>query len=58
MAGGNDGAMLRHTWAGRFRTLKNIPPFLALAWATGPALVISYFTVRLMRAALPIATST
>jgi ATP-binding cassette, subfamily B, bacterial len=39
----------------RFRTLKNVGPFLILLWETGPLLVVAYFSARLLRATLPVA---
>ncbi len=37
------------------RSLRNLPPFLALVWRTGPVLVAATLALRLVRAALPVA---
>jgi len=47
---------VRVTWRERLRTLRNVRPFLALLWRTGPSLVVGYFVARLLRAAVPVAT--
>jgi ATP-binding cassette subfamily B protein len=40
----------------RFGALRNLPPFLALVWQTGPWLTTGNIAARLMRALLPVAT--
>ena len=39
----------------RFSALKNLPEFLRLIWQTSPALTLGNVTLRLLRAALPVA---
>src|SRR5215471_8236547 len=41
---------------GRLQRLKNVRPFLSLFWETGPLLVVIYFILRLLRAAIPVVT--
>ena len=40
----------------RLGAIRNIPPFLALIWATSPALTLWTVVLRLIRAVLPVAT--
>jgi ATP-binding cassette subfamily B protein len=40
----------------RFGSLRNIPPFLRLVWATSPSMMAMQSVLRLIRALLPVAT--
>jgi ATP-binding cassette subfamily B protein len=40
----------------RFGAMRNIPPFVALVWATSPGMTLAQGVARLVRALLPVAT--
>src|SRR5687767_18457 len=44
------------TLRARFNALRNLPPFLKLAWQTSPGLAFSEIVLRLARALLPVIT--
>ncbi|HEU4386610.1 MAG TPA: ABC transporter ATP-binding protein [Blastocatellia bacterium] len=52
----NEGGIPTLPWSGTFKRLRNVRAFLGLVWKTGPRLVVSYFVMRLARAAIPVAT--
>jgi ATP-binding cassette subfamily B protein len=54
--GDTSPARERQSWRERLGALRNLPPFLKLAWRTSPALTLGQSLLRVVRALLPVAT--
>jgi ATP-binding cassette subfamily B protein len=45
-----------HSWRGRIRALRNLPPILKLVWNSGPLLTFTGVVLRLVTALVPVAS--